>query len=422
MKKLWLLFVAGLLVSCHHKGVIEPVEIEGLLVPANGDTLHTPYPEFVWQAQGDVEAYHIQVDDRESFSTPVVEDTALADTIFTCPDSLGEGTYYWRVRARTEGYWGQWSEVAVFSVVLNPYYVIGHTHVSGYARAVLVDGGYAYVAAGEGCLSVVDVTAPEAPMEVATGDVVGQHLAVNLGKLPGDSVLIIADSYQMLKLFNVADPEDPRFIGDGQVWMRYVRDVDMQRRGDTVLVFIATRDNGLRVHDNTDPAYPNFLNERGSALLPGASNGVFPEGIYAYVANGELGLQIVEVTDSVFIVGALDTPGYAEDVHVENNVAYVADGYSGLSIICVNDPGEPVSLSQVELPGYTHGVFVYETLVYLASRSNGLYVVNAADPASPRIVGHVETDYAYNVFFDGTYVYLADRSGLYIIARHDWWP
>jgi hypothetical protein len=392
--------------------------IEGLLEPANGDTLHTSRPEFVWAAGG-ADAYHLQLDDRESFATPVAEDTALVDTLFTCPEDLEEGAYYWRVRARTEGYWGDWSETAVFHVVLNPYYVVGHAHVSGYAHAVKVDGIHAYVAAGEGCLSVVDVSLPEAPLEVATGDVVGQHLAVNLGKLPGDSVLILADSYQMLKIFNVADPLDPGFVGDGQVWIRYVRDVELQARGDTVLVFVATRDNGLSVHDNSDPAYPNFLAERGSAQLPGASNAVFPLGTFAFVANGELGLQVVEISDSIYIAGAEDTPGYAEDVHVQDGIAYLADGYSGVSIIDVSDPREPSLLSTLDVPGYQQGVCAHGTRVFLAG-SDGFHVVEVSDPTSPAIVGYVETEYGYDVHSDGNYIFLADRSGLYVIGMHDW--
>jgi hypothetical protein len=419
MKRLLLLSFIAILVSCHHKGVIEPVVIEGLVSPGNGDTVHTRHPEFVWCSKEPAEAYHMQIDDLDSFYSPVSEDTTITDTVFSCPDTLEEGTYHWRVRAKTDGYWGEWSDVAAFHVVLNPYYVLGHAHVSGYARAVLVDGSYAYIAAGEGCLSVVDVSVPASPLEVATGDVVGQHLAVNLGKLPGDSVLIIADSYQMLKIFNVADPGDPRFIGDGQVWMRYVRDVAMQERGDAVLVFIATRDDGLRVHDNGDPSYPNFLEERGSAQLPGASNAVFPQGVHAFIANGELGLQIVEVSDSIFIAGSEDTPGYAEDVYVCDGIAYIADGYSGLSIIDVGDPTAPSLLSTLDVSGYQQGVCVQECMVYVAG-SEGFYVVDASDLTAPTVLGHLETEYGYDIFADGDYIYLADRSGLYVVARHDW--
>jgi hypothetical protein len=419
MKTLSILILVMLVFSCHHKGIIQPIVIDGLIAPSNGDTLHTPFPQFIWGAEGDAEAYHVQVDDRETFASPVLEDTSAQDTVFTCPDSLGEDIYYWRVRAKTQGYWGEWSEASLFHIVLNPYHIVGHIQVSGYARALLVDGHHAYIAAGEGCLSVVDISVPEAPMEVATGDVVGQHLAVNLGKLPGDSILIIADSYQMIKIFNVSDPLDPEFVGDGQVWIRYVRDVKLQARGDTILVYIATRDNGLRVHDNSDPSYPNFLAERGSALLPGASNGLFPSGNFAFVANGELGLQVVEVSDSIFVAAAEDTPGYAEDVHVQGDLAYIADGYSGLSIIDISDPYAPGVLSSLDVPGYQQGVSALGSRVFLAG-SEGFYVVDATDPANPSVFGRVETEYGYDVFADESYIYLADRSGLYVIGMYDW--
>ena len=63
--------------------------------------------------------------------------------------------------------------------------------------------------------------------------------------------------------------------------------------------------------------------------------GVVISGNHAYVADGEGGLQIIDISDSSspFIVGSVDTPGLAWDVFIFGNYAFVADGEGGLQII-----------------------------------------------------------------------------------------
>jgi hypothetical protein len=63
----------------------------------------------------------------------------------------------------------------------------------------------------------------------------------------------------------------------------------------------------------------------------------------AYVADGERGLQIIDVSNPSAPVrrGGYDTSGNALDVCVSGDLAYVADGY-GLQIIDVSNPAAPV--------------------------------------------------------------------------------
>jgi hypothetical protein len=58
-------------------------------------------------------------------------------------------------------------------------------------------------------------------------------------------------------------------------------------------------------------------------------------GKYAYVADGDEGLQIIDLTDkkNPTILKTYNTPGYAFDVFVYEGSAYVADGEKGLQII-----------------------------------------------------------------------------------------
>ncbi len=67
----------------------------------------------------------------------------------------------------------------------------------------------------------------------------------------------------------------------------------------------------------------------------GSAIGVSVEGNYAYVADDDNGLVIVDITDknAPTLKGSYDTAGYAFDVSVEGDYAYVADGANGLLIL-----------------------------------------------------------------------------------------
>ena len=74
----------------------------------------------------------------------------------------------------------------------------------------------------------------------------------------------------------------------------------------------------------------------------------------AYVADGNLGLVILDVTIKAapIALGICDTPGAAFGVHVSGDYAYIADYEEGLQIIDVSTSSSPslVSVSVVGMP------------------------------------------------------------------------
>ena len=61
-------------------------------------------------------------------------------------------------------------------------------------------------------------------------------------------------------------------------------------------------------------------------------------GNYAYMANGQYGLAIFDISDPINLGDPVyvDTSGNANDVIVVGNYAYVADASSGLAVIPLN--------------------------------------------------------------------------------------
>jgi hypothetical protein len=158
---------------------------------------------------------------------------------------------------------------------------------------------------------------------------------------------------------------------------------------------------------------------------PGNANGVFISGNYAYIADGNSGLQIIyiDLTDTlnISIVGGVDTPGYASDIYVSENYAYLANGNFGLQIIDVYEPTSPSIIGDYNTPGYAYDVFVYDDYAYIADGHSGLQIIDISNPTSPDSIASYDTPgEAQGVFVSGGYVYIADYNyGLQIIDISD---
>jgi hypothetical protein len=149
----------------------------------------------------------------------------------------------------------------------------------------------------------------------------------------------------------------------------------------------------------------------GSYDTDGTALGISIANSYAYVADREQGLRIVDVSEpaSPTEVGSAITT-YASGVAVAEDYAYVGDGQAGLRVIDISDPANPSIIATLDT-GYGVGVSVEGNYVYVTDISGGgLYVVDVSDPTSPQQVGTFETDEgALDVQKKGDYAYLAAR-------------
>ncbi|MBN1888095.1 MAG: carboxypeptidase regulatory-like domain-containing protein [Thermoflexales bacterium] len=175
--------------------------------------------------------------------------------------------------------------------------------------------------------------------------------------------------------------------------------------------YVAAGDAGLRVLDVSDPINPI---EVGYYDTPGSARGVALAGDYAYVAAGEDGLRVIDVSNPISPteLGSCDTPGSARGVALAGNYAYIADGDSGLRILDVSDLASPAELGFYDTPGRAYGVTLSGTLAYVADEGGGLRILDVSDPASPAELGACDTPgLAHSVALSGRYAYVADGGG-----------
>lgn len=216
---------------------------------------------------------------------------------------------------------------------------------------------------------------------------------------------------------------------------------------------------------------PDHLNVLATCPLSNNQSDTFEphdiliSGLYAYVANGENGLSIINIANHLnpFHISTVSTNGDARKVFIKDNTAYIANGADGVAMVDVSDPNNPV-LESVNYPttGLSNDVavldnyafvadgenglkiinlltedvsylptggFVYslhaqgqdrfqEDHVYLVDKELGIFVVDITDINNPYLLGLYEMDtmpVSLHKFFMSSYVYVADNGGLQII-------
>jgi len=211
-----------------------------------------------------------------------------------------------------------------------------------------------------------------------------------------------------LRIVEVADPGNLREVGfyDTPGWAEGIAVA-----GD--FAFVGGHDAGLRVVDISDPANPS---ETGFYDTPGLALGVAVAGDYAFVADADAGLRVVNISDPINPreAGFYDTPGSARGVAVAGDYAFVADYLPALRVVNISDPANPREAGFYDMPGYARGVAVAGDYAFVADADAGLRVVNISNPTNPREAGFYDTPgSAFSVAVaENGLVYVADRTNL----------
>ena len=152
----------------------------------------------------------------------------------------------------------------------------------------------------------------------------------------------------------------------------------------------------------------------GSQDTPGNALNATIVGDTAFVADGENGLQIIDVSDPTQpkSIGAVDTQGPTWSVAVAGNIAVLADGNGGVKAVDVSNPYQPSIIGEVGIPGgFAIDVMVIESIAFVAD-ATGLQVVDVSNPSGPAILGSAATPGgARGLYVAGDTAYVAEMGG-----------
>lgn len=416
----------------------EKVVIRYLKAPSSVELISPPIdtfitvnnPTFHWHPLDDAVRYQIQVSSAPYFINNTINTTWL-DTTYTTISEIPNNTYFWRVRGQNaDTLWGHWSDADIWSFYKSDYmdYInpLSTLATYGLAQDVFVRGDTAYVADGQADLTVINIEDRGNPYIIRNIDPMTDDFASAVYVPAADTFpyAYVADLDGHLQVINIADTT---FLYNWYFGEQNIIDLDGGIIDDTLYIF--TVRTGVASYMKIDQiVYPSNSQypEPGpyyvvnSISLPTSPRGITRSGDYVYVACGEIGLRIIDISriSDPFEYSYLILSGVSNAVEISGNFAYVAADREGLYVINIEDKSNPILIGQINTSGRSRDVHIAGNFAFLADGSGGLKVIDISVPDSAHFVAAYNTPYANGVWADDNYVYICDRDdGLLIFEN-----
>lgn len=157
------------------------------------------------------------------------------------------------------------------------------------------------------------------------------------------------------------------------------------------LLYATLHGAGLGIYQR-DPVGGTLARVGGFTGLQNAFD-VLVSGTTAYVADGQHGLAILDVTDPAAVVqlAALEVPGTGLDLALNGTTLYVAAESGGLVIVDVSDPSAPTIANTLTNAGTTLGLSYADDRLFVAAWTDAR-VFDVTDPVAPRWIGAVRRE------------------------------
>ncbi len=228
----------------------------------------------------------------------------------------------------------------------------------------------------------------------------------------GDLAYMIGSAFRVV---DISDYYDPVVLGEFSLWGGH----RLEMINSTALL-TRTSYGGFMALDVSDPGDPVLI---GEAARTGYANRITLSGDLALQANGFAGWMLLDLgsPSKPALIAKIDTPGYARGIATSGTTAVVADDWKGLQIFDFSDPANPIQLAAFQTATSANDVAICGDLVAVAEGSMGddavgFEFVDVADPAHPVLVWAPEVDYdwAESVAASEKKFYLGTSSGLAI--------
>ena len=239
-------------------------------------------------------------------------------------------------------------------------------------------------------LYFVDITNPASPRRVGSFPAEIPRSAAARGSLCCATFESRVEPYPIRFItIDLTDPASPRQLGQ----LNNAGGYDLYL--DSSLAFASGRgvsDEPFHIISIQDSTSPSLVGQYATTTR--YSYGVWASlrADRAFVADEWDGLAVVNVAslsnpqlDTFVLVAAS-----AEDVFVDGNICYVADGQAGLKILDVSDPTNPRQIGEVDTAyevSTSYSVVARDSFAYTSFYYPWFRSVDVSDPASPRIVG-----------------------------------
>jgi len=346
----------------------------------------------------------------DTLSTPFARATAAPYRLLGPLADIGGGGHTFQVVATDSS--GNTASIGpiAFTAVVNPgLKFISRMLVDGSARDVDASGAYAYVAAWDGGVIVVDVSNPMVPVTALRYDTPGFTHGVTVA----GSILFVADGVEGVISFSLSDPANPVELARLKLSGMDAHDVAVSGN----YAYAAGGAGGLYALDISNP---DSLINVGVYNQGGDVRDVELSGNYAYTAEMNEGLRVIDINrpDSMFAVDQYVGSGLQiYDVSLWAGYAYVAAGDDGAQAVDVSTPSS-ITIADFFVKNGVMGIVAMGSLTYISAGALGVEVINSTDPANLLAIanGIFDTDgLSYRLKSHAGYILVADNAQLTIL-------
>ena len=153
----------------------------------------------------------------------------------------------------------------------------------------------------------------------------------------------------------------------------------------------------------------------GAYATLGEARDVVLDAHLAYVARGEQGLLVLDVTDPSLpiLAGAAALTDDAYELAVAGQIVFVADYEGGLQVVDCHDPAAPEVIASWSREGLRAvALTVVGSRLYLCDLFGGLIILDVAEPRLPQLLGSVSlAEQSLDVAVVGDFAYVANLDG-----------
>jgi hypothetical protein len=286
------------------------------------------------------------------------------------------------------------------SVPSSPSYV-SRTGGYDYVRYIDSDSGYVYGATGGQGVFVHDHSDSNNLVEMGNLPIFESWGVKSVGNL-----VYIASTTHGLVIGNFTNPSMPSELGSVSVGQ--ARAVDVVG----TVAYVGAFSQGFATVDVTDSNNPFILDQE---VLPSMETiALDVSGSLVATADSSIGVNFWDVTDpnNVLLLGNYPTTNFALDVDIYGSYAYIAENNNGLHIVNISDSANPtqsgfLSMSSIE------SFDIFGSYLYVALYGGGVSAYSLNNPIFPSFISNYNTPGgAVAVSVENDKVYVADRSSL----------
>jgi len=260
----------------------------------------------------------------------------------------------------------------------------------GTARDIEIHDNIAYIVTEDTGLRILDISEPDNPRELAyyytreSRDYISIDIVDQLGFVLTDNDGV-GEMY--LLVFDLTDPQNPTIIATGNIDSRRAK---IEVEG--MFAYVAEESNGMRIFDISDPTEP--LEISLTDYPDGRVNDLLIVDNTAFVAIDRFGIQMLDISDreNPTLIDTIVTNGDPECITVQENLLFVA--CNDLSIFNLENVDNIEPIGRFETPSSIRALTIEGNLAILKVNREGLFSIDISDPTNPREIGWIDAEQA----------------------------